>query len=237
MKTLFSVSPEQLYRQLLVRQLGCQPYEKVWHAMQDFTDQRDEQSVDQVWLVEHPAVFTQGSAGKAEHLLQQTTIPVVQSDRGGQITYHGLGQQVMYVLIDLKRRKRFDKACEKTEFSVRDLVTALEQCVIETLKDYGINSYAKADAPGVYVEHKKICSLGLRVRKGRSFHGLALNINMDLTPFHSINPCGYAGLEMCQLQDLVTMPISCSQVAEKLVQHFAQQLDYSEIIYADTHLN
>lgn len=225
---------EQLYNQLLVRQLGCQPYENIWHLMQNFTDQRDENSFDEIWLVEHPAVFTQGTAGKAEHLLQQTTIPVVQSDRGGQITYHGLGQQVMYVLIDLKRRKRLRNPNEPREFSVRELVTALEQCVIATLAEYGLESYAKPDAPGVYIDHKKICSLGLRVRKGRSFHGLALNINMDLTPFRSINPCGYAGLEMCQLQDFVATSVSCKQVAEKLVQHFAQQLDYSEYNYTDT---
>ncbi|QDJ13162.1 octanoyltransferase [Mergibacter septicus] len=233
MKTDLPTS-EQLYHQLYIRQLGEQPYETIWHLMQTFTDQRDDNSFDEIWLVEHPAVFTQGTAGKAEHLLQQTTIPVVQSDRGGQITYHGPGQQVMYVLIDLKRRKRLRDSNQPREFSVRELVSALEQCVITTLAEYGLESYAKPDAPGVYIQHKKICSLGLRVRKGRSFHGLALNIKMDLTPFRSINPCGYAGLEMCQLQDLVTVPVSCKQVAEKLVKHFAQQLDYSEYHYINT---
>ena len=182
---------------LIIRQLGTQPYEEIWHKMQSFTDERDENTLDEIWLVQHPAVFTQGSAGKPEHLLMRSNIPVVQSDRGGQITYHGEGQQVMYVLLDIKRLKAQGK-----EISVRDLVTALEQSVVKTLADYGVESYPKADAPGVYVDGRKICSLGLRIRKGCSFHGLALNINMDLSPFHQINPCGYAGLEMCQLSEV-----------------------------------
>lgn len=173
---------------LIIRQLGIQPYEDVWHKMQAFTDKRDEYSDDEIWLVQHPAVFTQGSAGKPEHLLNPTNIPVVQSDRGGQITYHGEGQQIMYVLLDIKRLKAQGK-----EISVRDLVTALEQSVVKTLADYDIAGYPKIDAPGVYVDERKICSLGLRIRKGCSFHGLALNINMDLTPFRNINPCGYSG--------------------------------------------
>ncbi|OEM15173.1 lipoyl(octanoyl) transferase LipB, partial [Escherichia coli] len=151
---------------LLVRQLGIQDYQTVWQQMQTFTDSRDVDTQDEIWLVQHPAVFTQGQAGKAEHLLQQTTIPVVQSDRGGQITYHGLGQQVMYVLIDIKRQKALGN-----QFNVRQLVSALEQTVVNTLADYGIHAYPKADAPGVYIDEKKICSLGLRIRKGCSFHG------------------------------------------------------------------
>ncbi|HDR1125775.1 TPA: lipoyl(octanoyl) transferase LipB [Pasteurella multocida] len=208
---------------LLVRQLGIQDYQTVWQQMQTFTDARDVDTQDEIWLVQHPAVFTQGQAGKAEHLLQQTTIPVVQSDRGGQITYHGLGQQVMYVLIDIKRQKALGK-----ELNVRQLVSALEQAVVNTLADHGIHAYPKADAPGVYIDEKKICSLGLRIRKGCSFHGLALNINMDLSPFHFINPCGYAGLEMCQLADFIDpQQASCEKVAPKLVAHFAQLLGYN----------
>ncbi|MEG9499830.1 lipoyl(octanoyl) transferase LipB [Mannheimia indoligenes] len=210
---------------LIIRQLGIQPYEDIWHQMQAFTDGRDENTLDEIWLVQHPAVFTQGSAGKPEHLLNSTNIPVVQSDRGGQITYHGEGQQIMYVLIDIKRLKS-----QGREVSVRDLVTALEKTVVKTLADYGIESYPKADAPGVYVNEKKICSLGLRIRKGCSFHGLALNINMDLTPFRNINPCGYAGLEMCQLSELINHnDLTCEEVSPKLVAHFSAILGYNDI--------
>lgn len=208
---------------LIIRELGIQPYEEIWHKMQSFTDSRDEMTPDEIWLVQHPSVFTQGSAGKPEHLLNPTNIPVVQSDRGGQITYHGLGQQIMYVLLDIKRLKTQGK-----EVSVRELVTALEQSVVKTLADYGIEAYPKADAPGVYVEGKKICSLGLRIRKGCSFHGLALNINMDLTPFHNINPCGYAGLEMCQLSELINRnDLTCNEISPKLVAHFTTILGYN----------
>lgn len=206
-----------------IRQLGVRDYQEIWHAMQDFTDQRDADSADEIWLVQHPPVFTQGSAGKPEHLLHRSAIPVVQSDRGGQITYHGPGQQVMYVLIDIKRRK-----AQGHELNVRQLVTALEQSVVKTLADYGVQAYPKADAPGVYVNGKKICSLGLRIRKGCSFHGMALNINMDLSPFRNINPCGYAGLEMCQLADFVPADeAQCDKVAPKLVTYFTQLLAYN----------
>ncbi|WP_439239830.1 lipoyl(octanoyl) transferase LipB [Lonepinella sp. BR2474] len=212
---------------LIVRQLGMQDYQEVWHNMQAFTDQRTADTPDEIWLVQHPAVFTQGQAGKPEHLLQASNIPVVQSDRGGQITYHGLGQQVMYVLIDIKRHK-----AQGHDISVRDLVTALEQSVVKTLADYHVTAYPKPDAPGVYVDcqgiEKKICSLGLRIRKGCSFHGLALNIQMDLQPFHYINPCGYAGLEMCQLADFVDpVEAECEKVAPKLVAHFTAILGYN----------
>ena len=178
---------------ILVRHLGIQPYEPVSQAMHDFTDMRDDTTPDEIWLVEHMPVFTQGQAGKAEHLLMTGDIPVIQSDRGGQVTYHGPGQQVMYVLLNLKRRK----------LGVRELVTLLEQTVVNTLAEYGIDAHPRADAPGVYVGEKKICSLGLRIRKGCSFHGLARNINMDLTPFQRINPCGYAGMEMTQMRQWV----------------------------------
>ncbi|MEP8536038.1 lipoyl(octanoyl) transferase LipB [Enterobacter asburiae] len=178
---------------ILVRHLGLQPYEPVSQAMHDFTDSRDDSTPDEIWLVEHLPVFTQGQAGKAEHLLMTGDIPVIQSDRGGQVTYHGPGQQVMYILLNLKRRK----------LGVRELVTLLEQTVVNTLAEYGIDAHPRADAPGVYVGEMKICSLGLRIRKGCSFHGLALNINMDLAPFQRINPCGYAGMEMTQVRKWV----------------------------------
>ena len=178
---------------ILVRHLGLQPYEPVSRAMHDFTDTRDDTSPDEIWLVEHYPVFTQGQAGKAEHVLVPGDIPVIQSDRGGQVTYHGPGQQVMYVLLDLKRRK----------LGVRELVTLLENTVVDTLAAYGIQAHPRADAPGVYVGDSKICSLGLRIRRGCSFHGLALNINMDLSPFLRINPCGYAGMEMVKMSQWV----------------------------------
>ncbi len=171
---------------VIVRQLGRQPYEPIFEAMKRFTDERDQNTQDEIWLVEHDAVFTQGQAGKAEHILMPGDIPVVQVDRGGQVTYHGPGQQVIYLLLNIKRRK----------LGVRHLVTAMEEAVVGLLEKYGVTAYPKPDAPGVYVDEKKVCSLGLRIRNGCSFHGLALNVNMDLSPFQRINPCGYAGMEM-----------------------------------------
>lgn len=211
---------------LIVRQLGLQHYDEIWHKMQAFTDNRTTHTHDEVWMVEHYPVFTQGQAGKPEHLLANTEIPVVQSDRGGQITYHGPGQQVMYVLVDIKRKKtQFEP-----HFSVRSLVSALEDTVVKTLAEFAIESYPKPDAPGVYVNEQKICSLGLRIRQGCSFHGLALNINMDLTPFQQINPCGYAGLTMCQLADLVgNKQLDCAMISPYLIKHFAQILGYQQI--------
>lgn len=167
-------------------------YQTVWHAMQDFTDNRGDAAKDELWLVEHPPVFTQGQAGKEEHLLMPGDIPVVKVDRGGQVTYHGPGQQVLYPMINLRRRK----------MGVRELVTLIENGIINMLAKYNIVAAAKPDAPGVYVNDKKIASLGLRIRNGCSFHGLALNVNMDLSPFLRINPCGYAGLEMIQTYEL-----------------------------------
>lgn len=190
--------------------------------MQSFTDNRDETVVDEIWLVEHLPVFTQGQAGKAEHILAPGDIPVVQVDRGGQVTYHGPGQQMMYVLLNIKRRK----------LGVRHLVTALESSVVETLKEYGIEAYPKADAPGVYVDDKKICSVGLRIRKGCSFHGLALNVNMDLSPFQRINPCGYAGLEMLNCAD-IDGPKSVAVAGNKLVDHFCSLLSIDNKEYRE----
>lgn len=184
--------------------------------MSEFTNQRTPDTVDQLWLVEHPPVFTQGQAGKAEHLLFPGDIPVVQTDRGGQVTYHGPGQLVAYPLLDLRR----------LNIGVRELVTRIEQTIVSTLAHYGIDSAAKPDAPGVYVNGDKIASLGLRVRRGCSFHGLALNVDMDLTPFQRINPCGYQGLAMTQIRDLVPECPDLVQVQQQLVMEFARKLGY-----------
>ncbi|HBV38557.1 MAG TPA: octanoyltransferase [Erwinia sp.] len=207
---------------LFVRQLGLQPWAPVSQAMHDFTHQRSAETPDEIWLVEHLPVFTQGQAGKAEHLLMPGDIPVMQSDRGGQVTYHGPGQQVMYVLVNLKRRKT----------GVRDLVTAIEQTVIATLAHYDIEAAARADAPGVYVDGKKICSLGLRIRNGNSFHGLALNVDMDLAPFLRINPCGYAGLEMTQIA-AYKKGVTLANVQPLLIKHFAHQLAIADVQWLD----
>ena len=184
--------------------------------MSEFTNQRTPDTVDQLWLVEHPPVFTQGQAGKEEHLLFPGDIPVVQTDRGGQVTYHGPGQLVAYPLLDLRR----------LNIGVRELVTRIEQTIVSTLAHYGIDSAAKPDAPGVYVNGDKIASLGLRVRRGCSFHGLALNVDMDLTPFQRINPCGYQGLAMTQIRDFVPECPDLVQVQQQLVMEFARKLGY-----------
>lgn len=188
--------------------------------MQHFTDNRDDTVADELWLVEHPPVFTQGQAGKEEHLLLPGDIPVVKVDRGGQVTYHGLGQQVIYFMINLRRRK----------MGVRELVTLIENGIVNMLAQYNINAAAKADAPGVYVDDKKIASLGLRVRKGCSFHGLAINVNMDLSPFLRINPCGYAGLEMIQTIDL-DGPDNVTEAGEALVNQLQQLLNADTVSY------
>ena len=195
-------------------------YVDVWQAMKTFTDDRDDSTTDELWFVEHPPVFTQGQAGKEEHLLMTGDIPVVQVDRGGQVTYHGPGQQVVYFLINLKRRK----------MGVRELVTLIENGIVNALADYGIKAYPKPDAPGVYVDEKKVASLGLRVRKGCSFHGLALNVNMDLSPFLRINPCGYAGLEMIQTKD-INGPDTVEKAAISLEKHLVSLLKASEVEY------
>jgi lipoyl(octanoyl) transferase len=201
----------------IVRRLGQVSYADVWHAMQSFTDQRLTDTPDEIWLVEHPPVYTQGQAGRPEHLLHRNAIPVVQSDRGGQITYHGPGQLVFYPLMDLRRLKE----------GVRDFVTVLEQSVVQLLAQYSIVAASKPDAPGVYVNGQKIASLGLRVRHGCTFHGLALNVAMDLSPFNDINPCGYAGLHMTQTSDLGG-PQSVEEAATVLLTLFCQQLGISQ---------
>lgn len=210
---------------ILIRKLSQLPYSLVSDAMHEFTERRTEQTTDEIWLVEHAAVFTQGQAGKAEHILVAGDIPVIQSDRGGQVTYHGPGQQIIYVLIDLKRRK----------LGVRELVTLLEKTVVNTLQDYQIDAYPRADAPGVYVDGKKICSLGLRIRKGCSFHGLALNVQMDLRPFLRINPCGYAGLEMTQVSDLQP-GCTISDIQPHLIDHLLALLGNPSYTYGENAL-
>lgn len=201
---------------LLVRDLGLQDYAQTWQAMSEFTNTRTPETPDEIWLVEHPPVFTQGQAGKPEHLLLPGDIPVIKTDRGGQVTYHGPGQLVAYPLLDLRRLK----------LGVRDLVILIEQTLVSVLGHYGIDAYPKPDAPGVYVAGAKIASLGLRVRRGCSFHGLSLNVAMDLAPFLRINPCGYQGLAMTQMRDLLDSPPQLIDVQTQLVEQFAQKLGY-----------
>ncbi|WP_330925884.1 lipoyl(octanoyl) transferase LipB [Candidatus Sororendozoicomonas aggregata] len=179
---------------LLIRQLGRLPYEPVWQAMKTFTDQRNADTPDELWVVEHEPVFTQGQAGKAEHVLAAGDIPVVKVDRGGQVTYHGPGQLVFYVLLDARRRGR----------GPRELVSALENSVIRLLAQQNVEGYANPNAPGVYVDGAKVAALGLRFRKGRSYHGLSLNVDMDLEPFRRVNPCGYVGQAVTMLASLYT---------------------------------
>lgn len=197
---------------LRVSRLGLQPYLAVWQDMQRFTDQRTDTTEDELWLVQHPPVYTLGKNGKAEHILDQGGIPLVQSDRGGQVTYHGPGQLIVYTLLDLTRRR----------IGIRELVTRIETGVVALLDDYAINACAQKDAPGVYVDGKKIAALGLRVRKGRCFHGVALNVDMDLEPFERINPCGYQGLKVTQLSALVDV-LDFSEVEERLLAHLKYQ--------------
>ena len=175
-----------------IHNLGLRPYQEIWDAMRACTAARDADSADQIWLVQHPPVYTQGQAGKPEHLLAPGDIPVIQIDRGGQITYHGPGQTVMYLLLDLRR----------AGIGIRALVSLIEASVIGYLQELGIRAQSRIDAPGVYVDGKKIASLGLRVRGGCTYHGVALNVDMDLEPFSRINPCGLVGMQMTQLRDL-----------------------------------
>ena len=207
---------------VIVRDLGTQAYTPIWQKMQAFTDTRDKQNCDEIWLLEHFPVFTQGQAGKQEHILNPGDIPIVPVDRGGQVTYHGPGQLVMYILLDIKRRK----------LGVRHLVTALEQCIVLTLQENGTTAYAKKDAPGVYVNHKKVCSVGLRIRKGCSFHGLAFNVDMDLSPFQRINPCGYAGLEMVNAKQISTVD-NMEKSKAAVLKHFCTLLNIHPMLYKE----
>ncbi|MDP2024931.1 lipoyl(octanoyl) transferase LipB [Sulfuriferula sp.] len=198
----------------LIRSLGLVAYEPTWRAMQAFTAQRDAATSDEIWLLQHPPIFTLGQAGKTEHLLHHSDIPLLNIDRGGQITYHAPGQLVAYLLIDLKRRN----------LSVRELVSRMEQAVIDLLDTLGVVAQRRADAPGVYVQAAKIAALGLRIRHGCSYHGLALNVEMDLTPFGLINPCGYAGLAVTQTRDL-GITASLGELEQVLSQRLSAALD------------
>lgn len=205
---------------LVIRDLGMQAYEPVWKAMQTFTDQRKESTPDELWLLQHPPVFTLGQAAKPEHLLMPGDIPVVPVDRGGQVTYHGPGQLVAYPLLDLTRR----------QLGVRELVTKLEQVVIDVLAMMQIQARRRDGMPGVYIEDAKIASLGLRVRRGKSFHGLAFNIDMDLEPFSRINPCGFAGLEVIDIQQ-INKNVEWLDVQDDFSRQLLEILGYTNHIY------
>lgn len=199
---------------LIIKNLGHQDYEPVYLKMSEYTLARDQNSEDMLWCVEHPTVFTQGKHGRPEHLINPHNIPVIQSDRGGQITYHGPGQAVIYFLIDLQRRK----------IGIKHLVCTIEKSCIEMLAKYGIQASTLEGAPGIYVNGKKIASLGLRVKHKRTYHGIAINTDMDLTPFSYINPCGYQGLEMCQIKDF-NADITLNQVFADYTRIFTQRLN------------
>jgi lipoyl(octanoyl) transferase len=212
-------------KNLQIRWLGRQDYLACWQAMQTFTHQRHHHTLDEIWLCEHYPVYTQGQNGKPEHVLNPGQIPVVQTDRGGQITYHGPGQLMIYTLIDIKR----------LSMNVRRFVSALEQSIIDLLYQYQINAHAKREAPGVYIEDKKICSIGLRIRKGCSYHGIAFNIAMDVTPFNGINPCGFTQLQMTQFSELGGLT-DLLETGKQLVHYLMKNLMYthSNFIVEDT---
>ena len=200
---------------LLLRHLGRRDYAETWAAMRDFTDRRTPDTPSEIWLLEHAPVFTQGQAGRAEHLLAPGDIPVIQSDRGGQVTYHGPGQLIMYLLLSLR----------EAGLGVRALVSAMENSVIGVLAEHGVEARARPDAPGVYVGEAKIAALGLRVRRGYTYHGLAFNIDMDLEPFSRIDPCGYRGMPVTQARDLgIQTPMA--ELAQSLVAHFCRETGY-----------
>jgi lipoyl(octanoyl) transferase len=199
--------------ELVVRELGRQVYEPVWRAMQEFTNTRNESTPDEIWFCEHDSVFTLGLNTKPEHLLAPGDIPVIQIDRGGQVTYHGPGQLMIYPLIDLRR----------AGLGVRDLVTALEQSVVDLAADYGVEAASRCDAPGVYIDGVKLASVGLRIRRGSSFHGMALNVDVDLEPFSRINPCGFKGLQLTDLARLGA-DSALGVVRDKLLPHLLRHL-------------
>ncbi len=205
-------------KQLIIQQFTkLMGYRATWKAMQHFTDCRDETTSDQLWLLEHPPVFTQGQAGKAEHILNPQHIPIEQSDRGGQVTYHGPGQLIAYTLFDIHRLK----------INTRFLVRTLENVIIDCLKGLKIHSEAREDAPGIYIDQAKIASIGLRVRRGYAYHGIAFNIDMDLTPFSYINPCGYHGLPMTQVKDLVPK-VCLSSIQQQIIPYFIHHFGYNQ---------
>ena len=195
-----------------IKDLGLVDYLPTVDAMQSFTLERQADTEDQLWLLEHSPVFTQGANGDAAHILMDSAIPVVSTDRGGQVTYHGPGQLVVYTLIDLRR----------AGIGVRQMVTNIEQTVVNLIAQYGVDAYARQDAPGVYVDERKIASLGLRVKRGACYHGVSLNIDMDLTPFSYINPCGYAGMEVIDMRSL-GIDITMTEAKQQFVSAFQQQ--------------
>lgn len=218
-------------RTLIVRNLGQQDYIPVWEAMRRFTEQRSPQTPDELWFLTHNPVFTQGQAGKAEHLLATGDIPVVQIDRGGQVTYHGPGQLIVYLLLDVRR----------LSFGPRQLVDLIENAVIDCLDSFNIVAETRTKAPGVYIKDAKIAALGIRIRKGCSYHGLSLNTDMDLSPFSRINPCGYQGLQVTNLVDHLSPPLSSdvdvdvvarlvNQVRENMLKALVQRLGHTNII-------
>lgn len=199
---------------LKVRQLGVEAYQPVYQRMLAYTQERAEHSADELWFLQHEPVFTQGQAGKPEHVLFAGDIPVVQTDRGGQVTYHGPGQLVVYLLLNI----------QALGLGPHDFVKAIERALILCLKDWDISAYARDDAPGVYVQERKIASLGLRIKHGCSFHGIALNVDMNLEPFNRINPCGYAGMHMTQMRDETKLPLTLDAVAQSLENHLIAEL-------------
>ena len=201
---------------LNIRWLPMQDYNTCWQAMRKFTDERNEETLDEIWLLEHPPVFTQGQNGKKEHILNPGNIPIIQTDRGGQITYHGPGQLIIYTLIDLKRKK----------FNIREYVGLLEQSLINLLAEYDIEANAKCEAPGVYVNDEKIASIGLRVRRGCTYHGIAFNIQMDLQPFTRINPCGYTALRMTQFSSIGGLN-TVFESGQQLIKYLMKNLRYN----------
>jgi lipoyl(octanoyl) transferase len=200
---------------LLVKHLGRVEYEPTWHAMQQFTESREQGSTSEAWVVEHPPVFTQGQAGKPEHLLAVSEIPVVQSDRGGQVTYHGPGQVVIYLLLNLR----------ETGMGIRGLVTAIEDSIIAMLAEHHIDAESRRDAPGVYVDEAKIAALGLRVKRGFTYHGLSFNLDMDLSPFQQINPCGHQGLAVTQGAEL-GLSLSFNQAAKAILEQLCSRINH-----------
>lgn len=205
---------------LIIRKLPQTNYHESWERMKTFTAERDDNTADELWLLEHPPVFTQGVAGKAEHVLNPREIPVVQTDRGGQVTYHGPGQLMIYTLFDLHR----------LQLGARSFVCALENIIIDALANLNIEASGKREAPGIYVKNTKIASIGLRIRKGKTYHGIALNVENDLTPFQYINPCGFKGLEMTRIVDHVDANLP--QIQEQLLPYFLKHFSYSNVEYA-----
>jgi lipoyl(octanoyl) transferase len=212
---------------LYVRSLASQDYQSCWQAMLNFTQIRQEETPDEIWLLEHPPVYTQGQNGRPEHILNAAAVPVIQTDRGGQVTYHGPGQLICYTLIDLKRKK----------INIRQFVRLLEQSVIDLLVNYAIPAYGKCEAPGIYIKsatgEKKIASLGLRVKRGCTYHGLALNVEMDLTPFTTIHPCGFTALQMTQLVECQPSQAGIDRmvIGRQLIDQLIKHLQYLQVCY------